>query len=704
MSIEIQQPPGIPASSAGVAGGVATLDGTGRLPTSQLTLDAVQYKGAWNASTNSPTLADGTGNTGDFYRVSVGATRNLGSGSLEWRVGDTVIYSGTIWERIPSADIIPVAQIRYVRSYGSDTVGIGDGSLERPWATIAFAESQITDNASNNQYVLDIGRGSYTVAAAYAKKTFIHWQGAGRDAENGTSISLSGGAGGLVITPTTTGESVVFSNLLMNTSTGGIIVNQTGYKTATSNATSSLTLRMLHCQTAFATVNQITFNGTDHNVNSLVLFGCQLGNGLTVRSCGLVMFFTYAANTITVTENASQPSTPVSITVNTTAGSGTVTLVGGNTYGLVGGTKVSGTGIIPGAISALAVPTTTLTIDKPATLTQTGVTITADCRRHSTAQIFKCRISGLTVDKQSSCSFTDGSYNAGNVTLNDSGSSLVATADTLRGTLTQGAGTYLNYNSTNTKGIRYVPSAPQNWDANTFTVTIASPAVFTKTAHGLAQGTSLMLSTTGSLPTGLNSTTVYYVFPIDANTFFVSTAPEFSNLVTTTGTQSGVHSYSRIPENLLQALDQGIARVKTAETTIAAATSSNTPSTLVLRGASGESSHGVLTSTGLIRVTGSRGTPTLVDATPAITIQNSGIQKVYVAGNGGPVTVTANPQIPVGTIDGQELILVGRDDTNTVTYSNGTGLSLNGPVVLTEDLTIRLSWDGTNWVEMSRSS
>ncbi len=57
------------------------------------------YKGAWNANTNTPTLADGDGAVGDFYKVSVAGTQDLGSGSVTYAVGDDVVYNGTIWQK-----------------------------------------------------------------------------------------------------------------------------------------------------------------------------------------------------------------------------------------------------------------------------------------------------------------------------------------------------------------------------------------------------------------------------------------------------------------------------------------------------------------------------------------------------------------------------------------------------------------------------
>lgn len=78
--------------------------------------------------------------------------------------------------------------------------------------------------------------------------------------------------------------------------------------------------------------------------------------------------------------------------------------------------------------------------------------------------------------------------------------------------------------------------------SQTFTVTIASPAVFTRNAHGFTGGERIRLSTTGALPTGLNTTTDYFVIFVNANTFRVSTTFGGS-AVNTSGSQSGTHSY-----------------------------------------------------------------------------------------------------------------------------------------------------------------
>lgn len=62
-------------------------------------LTSLTYKGTWNASTNTPTLASSTGAKGDYYIVSVAGTTNL-NGITDWQPGDWVIFNGTVWQKI----------------------------------------------------------------------------------------------------------------------------------------------------------------------------------------------------------------------------------------------------------------------------------------------------------------------------------------------------------------------------------------------------------------------------------------------------------------------------------------------------------------------------------------------------------------------------------------------------------------------------
>jgi hypothetical protein len=68
--------------------------------------DPMEYKGSWNASTNSPTLANGTGNNGDVYHVSAAGSVDFGAGSISFAIGDKVVYNGSIWEKWDMTDAV----------------------------------------------------------------------------------------------------------------------------------------------------------------------------------------------------------------------------------------------------------------------------------------------------------------------------------------------------------------------------------------------------------------------------------------------------------------------------------------------------------------------------------------------------------------------------------------------------------------------
>lgn len=93
-------------ANKGQANGYASLDGGGKVPVSQMPSSIMEYQGVWNASTNTPTLADGTGNTGDVYRVAVAGNRNLGSGAIDFQIGDYAIYNGSVWEKSDTTDAV----------------------------------------------------------------------------------------------------------------------------------------------------------------------------------------------------------------------------------------------------------------------------------------------------------------------------------------------------------------------------------------------------------------------------------------------------------------------------------------------------------------------------------------------------------------------------------------------------------------------
>jgi hypothetical protein len=83
----------------GAANGLATLDAGSKIPVAQLPNSIMDYLGTWAASTNTPTLTNGTGSAGDVYIASDAGTVNFGAGNITFAAGDWVVYSGSIWEK-----------------------------------------------------------------------------------------------------------------------------------------------------------------------------------------------------------------------------------------------------------------------------------------------------------------------------------------------------------------------------------------------------------------------------------------------------------------------------------------------------------------------------------------------------------------------------------------------------------------------------
>jgi hypothetical protein len=62
-------------------------------------IGALNYKGTWNASTNSPALASGVGTKGDYYVVSTAGSTTL-DGISNWGIGDWAAFNGSVWQRV----------------------------------------------------------------------------------------------------------------------------------------------------------------------------------------------------------------------------------------------------------------------------------------------------------------------------------------------------------------------------------------------------------------------------------------------------------------------------------------------------------------------------------------------------------------------------------------------------------------------------
>ena len=96
-------------------------------------------------------------------------------------------------------------------------------------------------------------------------------------------------------------------------------------------------------------------------------------------------------------------------------------------------------------------------------------------------------------------------------------------------------------------GPMYYWNASIGFTPNQVSITIAAPGVFTLNTGTLTNTMAVILLSTGALPTGLTSGTVYYVSGVSGSTFRLSTT--YANAIagtyiTTSGSQSGTHYVS----------------------------------------------------------------------------------------------------------------------------------------------------------------
>jgi hypothetical protein len=131
-----------------VANGVPKLDSNGKILVSQLPNSVMEYKGTWNAATNTPTLANGTGNQGDVYLCNVAGTVNFGAGPISFIVGDSAVYSGSIWQRSGGATG-SVTSVGLSTNGGAITIGSSPITTS---GTISF-----NFNGTNLQYINGAG-------------------------------------------------------------------------------------------------------------------------------------------------------------------------------------------------------------------------------------------------------------------------------------------------------------------------------------------------------------------------------------------------------------------------------------------------------------------------------------------------------------------------------------------------------------------
>ena len=296
-------------ANVGGANGVAPLDSGSKIPVAYLPSTVMLFLGNWNASTNTPTLADGTGTNGDVYRTSVAGTQNLGSGPQSFLVGDFVIYNGTVWQKAPAADGVQsvnglqgavVLTQGNLTDAGTDGITVTNGT-NAVWGT----------GTSLSQHVADTTHNGYLSSTDW--NTFNNKQPTittGNLTDVGTDgITITNGVGAVIGTGTSISQHVAdatHSGYLSTTdwntfngkqTAGNYITALTGDVTATGPGSVAATLATVNTNTgsfgSSTAIPSFTVNGkgliTAASSNAVIapastLSGSTLASGVTGSS------------------------------------------------------------------------------------------------------------------------------------------------------------------------------------------------------------------------------------------------------------------------------------------------------------------------------------------------------------------------------------------------------------------------------------
>ena len=197
----------------------------------------LSYQGAWNASTNSPTLASGTGTQGYYYIVSVAGTTNL-NGVTDWQVGDWAVFSGTVWQKLDQTNTV-ISVNGQVGAVVLTAANVGAPALDGTGATgtwgisisgTAASATNIAGGAANRiAYNTGSGASGFLVAPSSAN-TFLEWNGSAftwTAALTTAVTSFSAGSTGLTPSTGTTGA-VTLSGTLAVANGGTGVTSGTG--------------------------------------------------------------------------------------------------------------------------------------------------------------------------------------------------------------------------------------------------------------------------------------------------------------------------------------------------------------------------------------------------------------------------------------------------------------------------------------------
>ena len=199
---------------------VITVDAKGVITGATTTAfqSGLSFQGAWNAATNTPTLASGTGTSGHYYITSVAGTTNL-DGITDWQVGDWAVFNGTVWQKLDQSNTVV--------------------SVNGQTGVVNLTEIANVAGGAANRIVYNTGAGaSNFLVAPTVTDTFLKWNGSTfvwTSAVTSAVASFSAGSTGLTPNTGTTGDITLAGTLAPANGGTGLTAAGTSGNILTSN-------------------------------------------------------------------------------------------------------------------------------------------------------------------------------------------------------------------------------------------------------------------------------------------------------------------------------------------------------------------------------------------------------------------------------------------------------------------------------------
>lgn len=226
-------------------------------------------------------------------------------------------------------------QVVYVDGQtGSNTVGVGNGSATNPWATIVFANSQITDNATGKRYII-----KHSGTTTELNLTLKPWTSIVGDSVSTSIISITGSLQPDITWDGVTGGVASISNVTFTVS-ADINYNLAAF----TGSTSTIYLSNV------TTLGSVLFSGRTSGLDVLKLSNSDIDQGWVLVDFNVISNSSLYGDTVIFQQSNSTPAITwksigdyfySDITMSKSTANITLTVTGTAVYGQVG---VSGSG------------------------------------------------------------------------------------------------------------------------------------------------------------------------------------------------------------------------------------------------------------------------------------------------------------------------------------------------------------------------